>query len=222
MKRKALLLLFAAMFAFAGPAKAADLFLLGFTGFDYEEASAGFLGTGNSYHAVGFVTSVGATLSPYVVPTNENTFYLFDMVVATSTLTGTTLEVTFNPNGRVRFYESAVHDADYGVNPPNIPSPSTFTNGNVFLGADIDNFALVYDYGNSQGLFLGNATLDEGSDLFAIPPAQRGGWSFGGLAGQPNTTPPDGYVNQISGEMRIPDATPTSHKSWGAIKALYR
>ena len=41
-------------------------------------------------------------------------------------------------------------------------------------------------------------------------------------AGRPNGTVPVGYDNQLSGECRIPDATPTTHRTWGAVKALYR
>jgi hypothetical protein len=43
-----------------------------------------------------------------------------------------------------------------------------------------------------------------------------------GHAGRPNATVPDGYVNQLDGEIQIPSVTPTSHKTWGSLKALYR
>ena len=78
----------------------------------------------------------------------------------------------------------------------------------------------------ARGVFFGGVvgqmTQDGGPDLIYIPANQRGGWVLGGLAGRPNGTIPNGYDNQVSGECRIPDVTPATHRSWGAVKALYR
>ena len=95
------------------------------------------------------------------------------------------------------------------------------------LTGDIDNFVLTYNFSTNQGNFSGDMTQDGGPDLIYIPVPQRGGWILGGLAGRglagpPNANVPSGYDNQVSGECRIPDATPTTHRSWGAVKALYR
>lgn len=236
MKRRALLLLLAAV-TFAAPAHAQTQTLFGFTGFDYvtapgpggvrvrPAASPNFLAVADQYHAVGFITS----FSPLIVGTdmgaNEYTFHLYDAVVATSTLFGNVLEVSFQDNARVRAWEDSRTTgtaAVYGVNPPNATSPGTFEDGTLALGADVDQLVLVYDYDTNQGNFLGNATLDEGALLGQIPSGQQGGWIMSGLAGRPNATVPDGYVNQLSGELVIPSATNSRKGSWGSIKALYR
>lgn len=236
MKRKLVLLLCATFFAFAGPAKASDLFLLGFTGFDYESPDANdpdadgstYLEVGDGYKAVGFITSFGATLQPYVdTGNNEYTFHIFDLTVVQHDWDAPNqfLSVIFGNNGRVRYYEDPISGGThgvYGTNPPNGTVPSTFVDGTVILGGDLDNFALFYDYLGLSGGFSGQMTLDEGTLLTYISASQRNGWLIGGLAGRPNNTIPDGYDNQISGEARIPGVTSSTTRSWGAVKALYR
>jgi hypothetical protein len=236
MKRKLALLLCLALFAFAIPARAADVFLLGFTGFDYEDPDqndpdpdgANYLNVGDGYKAVGLITSFGTPLLPYVNQSaNEYTFHIFDLSVIQHDWDAPNqfLSVTFASNGRVRYFEdsnSGGTTGTYGINPPNGTSPSTFTDGTLILGGRLDNYVLFYDYSSNMGGFSGEMVLDEGSDLVYISPPQRNGWLIGGQAGRPNTTIPTGYDNQISGEARIFGVTPARTKSWGAVKALYR
>jgi len=232
MKRKLALLLCLATFAFAVPARAADIFLLGFTGFDYEDPDqndpdpdcANYLNVGDGYKAVGFITSFGTPLQPYVNPSYEHTFHIFDLSVTQHDWDAPNqfLSVLFAPAGRVRYYEDNTTPGTYGVNPPNGTAPGSFTDGTMFLGGRLDDFVIFYDYSVNQGGFSGTMTLDEGTDLIYINPPQRNGWLIGGQAGRPNGTIPAGYDNQISGEARIPDVTPSHTKSWGAVKALYR
>ena len=233
--RKTLPLLFTAMLACA-PLAQADVFLLGFTGFDYEDPnpSGTYLDVGEGYKAVGFVTSYGPLLAPWVDPSEfEYTFNMFDFTVSSRIFDAPNqyLEVFFNDNGRGRYWEDGKAGciacvpgtaATYGVNPPNATAPSTFTDGSLYLGGDVDGFYLYYDYIFNQGGFSGQMTQDEGTHLIYIPVGQRSGWTLGGLFGAPNPTVPGGYVNQISGECRIIDPVPAQHKSWGSIKALYR
>lgn len=229
MKRRALLLLFTLSLVAAVPARAADVFLLGFTGFDYEDPNTNAsvpLDVGEGYKGVGFVTSFGTMLTPYVDTTNnEYTFYLYDLTVSLNYYDGSFLEADFASGGRGRYFgdsKAGGTAATYGTSPPNGTAPSTFIDGNLELGGSIDNFILTYDYTTNQGNFSGNMTLDEGALLVYVPSGQRAGWILGGLAGEPNSTVPTGYVNQVSGECRIPDATPTTQETWGGVKALYR
>jgi hypothetical protein len=216
--------------------KAADLFLLGFTGFDYEDPDANdpdvdgstYLEVGDGYKAVGFITSFGATLQPHVDQSNNQyTFHIFDLTVVQHDWDAPNqfVSVLFQDNGRIRYFEdpnSGGTPGVYGTNPPNGTVPSSFVDGTLILGGDLDGFALFYDYLGAQGGFSGQMTLDEGTLLTYINPSQRNGWLIGGLAGRPNDTVPSGYDNQISGEARIPEVTPTQTRSWGAVKALYR
>lgn len=231
MKRKALLLFCALSLALAAPAMAdgGDELLFGFNGFDYEHPNinpAVYMDIGEGYKALGFVTSVGPLLDPWVdTGLNEYTIHVYDLFVVSRFQFGGYLSVTFANNGRSRYYEDPLAGgtaATYGTFPPNATAPSTFIDGTMKLGGRIDNFVLVYNFGTGQGNFSGDMTLDEGPDLVYVPPAQHAGWILGGLAGQPNPTVPAGYDHQISGECRIPGKTPTTHKTWGAVKSLYR
>ena len=233
MKRKALLLLATVAALASAPAARADQLLFGFTGFDYVgpnhagPVSGAFINQFDNYYVVGFVTAFGPAISGSVNnTTNEYTFRIFNCVANTVFFDGTDLEVAFLPNARIRAFEdsrSGGTPGTYGVLPPNATSPSTFIDGTMILGADLDNMVLAYDYSAGQGnLFTDHATLDEGTLLPLIPASQRAGWLLSGLAGQPNATVPPGYVDQLSGEMQIPGIVPTAHRSWGSIKALYR
>ncbi|MEO5617307.1 MAG: hypothetical protein ABIS67_06020 [Candidatus Eisenbacteria bacterium] len=231
MKRKALLLVFTAALAMAAPAKS-DEFLLAFTGFDYQSPNtntsspAGYLVVGEGYKMVGFVTSVGPLLDPWVdFSVNEYTVYIRDLTVVSRTLFFQFFNAQFTNNGRGSYYADALSGGTpgtYGVSPPNATSPSTFNDGSERLTGDIDDFVVTFNFSTNQGNFSGNMTQDGGPDLVYIPSNQRSGWVLGGLAKRPNNTIPTGYDNQVSGECRIPDATPATHRSWGALKALYR
>jgi hypothetical protein len=229
MKRLALLLLLAlsviAMPVYAG----SDVFLLGFAGYDYESPNTDpgvYLSVGEGYRTLGFVTSFGDYLAPYVnSTTNEYTYYYYDLAVQDYYFDGDYLEVVFANPGRGRFYEDSRTTgtpAVYGIAPPNGTAPSTFTDGTLILGGQIEFLVLSYDYVANQGGFTGNLRLDEGTLLGQIPLAQRDGWTLAGLAGRPNPSVPVGYDHQISGECRIPGPVPAAHRTWGALKALYR
>lgn len=232
--RKLQVALLAAVLAGASPARA-DIFLLSFTGFDYEDANsapAAYLAVAEGYRQVGFITSVGPLLTTYYDPDeNEYTYYLFNLTVATNTFDAPAqfLSISFDDNARARYYQDGKLGcgscvvgtaAAYGVNPPNATAPSTFTDGTLILGGDVDQGFLYFDYSVNQGGFSGKMTQDEGSFLTYIPAGERTGWTLSGLLGRPNAIIPDGYVNQVAGECRIV-ATPVHHRTWGAIKALY-
>jgi len=229
MKRLALLLFFA-LSVIALPALAdSDVFLLGFAGYDYESPNPNpgiYLTVGEGYKALGFVTAFGTYLAPQVNTTaNEYTYHYYDLTVQDYYFDGSYLEVGFANPGRGRFFEDSRTTgtlAQYGINPPNLTAPSTFIDGTVILGGRIDGLVLSYDFVYQQGGFTGSISFDEGSLLGQIPVAQRAGWTLSGLAGRPNPSIPDGYNHQISGECRIPGPVPAAHRTWGALKALYR
>jgi hypothetical protein len=231
MKRAALLLLLA-LSVIAVPAFAqSDVLLLGFSGFDYESPNPNpgtYLAVGEGYSTLGFVTAFGAYLAPHVnTAANEYTYHYYDLTVATYLYEGNSLLVKFVDPGRGRFFEDSRATgtaALYGANPPNATVPSRFIDGNLILGGRIDELALWYDFTPEapQGGFVGKITLDEGALLGQIPVLQRNGWTISGLAGRPNPSVPVGYDHQISGECRIPGSVPATHRTWGALKALYR
>jgi hypothetical protein len=128
MKRAALLLLLA-LSAIAVPAHAGtDIFLLGFSGYDFESPNpvpgspGNYLLVGEGYKTLGFVTSFETYLAPYVnIAANEYTYEYYDLTVQDYFYDGALLEVLFANPGRGRFFEDAFSGgtaAQYGVNPP--------------------------------------------------------------------------------------------------------
>lgn len=234
MKRWASLLFCAATLALVAPAAQAtdqEVLLFGFTGFDYEDPnpSGTYLAPGEGYKIVGKITSAGPWLEPYIDDSvNEYTVHFFDLTVDQNFFFAPFLTVTFLPNGRGRYYEDPLIGgtlADYGMNPPNLTSPSDFIDGAMQVGGKIDNFVLTYDFSTQLGNFQGDMTLDEGPDLIYVPAGSYTGWTLGGLNNQGlggNPSVPDGYDHQVDGECRKPGKTPATHRTWGSIKALYR
>jgi hypothetical protein len=233
MKRKALLLLLASLLVYSVPVLAngaEDELLISFTGFDYQDPnpSGTYLDLGEGYKVVGFVTSAGPLLTPWIdFSSYEYTIYIRDLTVNGRFFTFPNLTVTFANNGRGSYYRDDFDfnggtAATYGINPPNATAPSTFIDGSERLTGDVDNMVLVYNFSTSQGNFAGNMTIDGGPDDIYVPVSQRSGWVLGGLLGPPNPSIPTGYDHQVDGECRIPGKTPAAHKTWGALKALYR
>ncbi|MGH7742522.1 MAG: hypothetical protein ACRENS_10935 [Candidatus Eiseniibacteriota bacterium] len=224
------LLCVALLSASAAHAAPADIPLLGFTGYDYHVASPAsthYLDAGDQYFSLGFVTSFDpALLGSHVDSSvNEYTFLLDGLAVQATFYSGGLLEADFvsAPSSRARFYEDALATgthADYGASPENATAPATFIDGQVVLGGQISSFVVTYNFGVDQGTFSGSINFDEGSDLAFIPVSQRGGWAFGGIAGNPLV--PQGYDHQVNGQCQVPSSTPVAHVTWGAIKSLYR
>ncbi len=238
MKRLGSLLLCAASLAVGAPvahATGTDVTLFSFTGFDYEDpnpSTGTYLDLGEGYKVVGFVTSVNPTYlgATYDPSSFEYTFHLFDETVTLRSFFAPFLHVEFsNLAGRARYYRDNFPPggtaATYGINPPNATAPSTFTDGTVRIGGNIKDFTLDYNFSTQLGNFQGTMNLDEGGDLSYVPAGQRLGWILAGLNNQGlngNPSVPQGYNHQVDGECRIPGKTPAAHKTWGAIKALYR
>lgn len=232
MKRPALIVVYAALLANACPVFATgnpDEILLSFTGFDFEspDPGAGYLDVGDGYRVVGLVTAAGPLLAPYIDSSAyEYTIYLRDLTVSARSFTFPSLTVTFADNGRIGYFQDEFPGgggtaATFGTNPPNATAPSTFIDGSERVSGDVDGLVLVYDVSAGQGSLAGDMTLDAGPDLIYLPPGQRAGWTFS-LFGQTNPGIPAGYDNQTDGSCLIPGKTPAAHRTWGALKALYR
>lgn len=244
MKLKAILLLLIAAVAFAIPAQAQPYELLfAFTGFDYQDPNTvntplpnhgDYLAVGEGYKVVGFVTQFGPLLAPYSnTGVYQYTNYLSNFTVTAQSFFGGFFQADFANGGRARYYRDPLSTgtaATYGTNPPNATSPSTFIDGDALdpllgleLGGSVDAFILAINFNVSPatGTFQGNMTIDEGQELIYVPVPQRTGWTLGGTAGPLNPSVPAGYDNQVTGECKIL-SVPTTHTTWGSIKALYR
>jgi len=237
MTRPTPILLCAALLAVAAPALSAgnpNAVLFSFTGFDFESPnpSAAYLEVGEGYRIVGLITGAGPLLTPWMdLSSYEYTVYIRDLTVSARTFESPNLVVQFANNGRCSYYaDNFPADggtaATYGTHPPNATAPSTFIDGTTDplaeerVTGDLDGFVLVYDVATSNGTFGGVMTLDGGPDLVYVPPGVRANWYLQGL-GQANPAFPAGYDHRAEGDCMMIE-TPTAHRTWGALKALYR
>ena len=240
MKLRSVLLLLTALSAFAIPAAAQDEALLNFTGYDYETdgvPNATYLDMGDSYFAVGFVTSFHPVwLEPYVdTGLNEYTFYQYGLTVDSYFFAGGILSVTFASGGEIDYYEDPSKNAQnppnppncpaYGSNPPNADSPAKFSDGTLAISGALVNASLYYDYNTDMGGFQSEMNITGGAHSVYVPPPSWNGWLMTGITTPPpggNPCPaPAGYDHQLSGECRHP-VVPANRGTWGSLKKLYR
>jgi hypothetical protein len=227
MRNRNYFFLFATLVVLALPARAhADQFLADFRGFDYEDPNAtpGFGNVGDGYNSVGFIIEVNPALLTINDVANEYT-YRFKNLNAVFTESAAPFLFVFYSPGDFDIYEddrTLGTPATYGTAPPNATSPSTFSDGLNILGGTVSNFVLTLDTVAGTGSFNGDIAFSRGTQSGSIPPAQLNGWTFAGLTSGGGTGTPDGYQHQVDGEIRVPDPTPATPKTWGQVKSTYR
>jgi hypothetical protein len=203
----------------------ADTLLFGYQGFDYESPDpnpATFGEAGSSYVGVGFVPFLFA---PLVADTasNQYTYYISGLTPVSTQMFGTFLVVDYG-TGSMSIYEDSKATgtpADYGANPPNGVTPSTFVDGTPYLLSTVNNFQFVFNTANGSGSYEGTLNFTGGSQIGNFPTNQRSGWQFAGSSGNALNVPP-GYYHQIVGQAFLGEALATRHTTWGALKSLYR
>jgi len=232
MNRTLATLAFAVALAWAPEAEAQIGLLFAFEGFGYEAHDfdpGNYLALGEGYEMVGVVTSVGSWVAPGVdMATHQYTLHLSGLTVVERQIIlvpEQVLFVRFADNARVLFYEDPIvggTPASYGVDPPNATSPSTFTDGQLVLGGEVDQFQLYYDFSQGYGGFQSNRVdyltgrlLESGYVPF------QSSWWLHGYLNEPPGTPPAGYRDPFAGVSDIP-IDPVQRSTWGAIKRTYR
>lgn len=149
----------------------------------------------------------------------ELTFHLHDMVNCGSTTLPSGTEVISYCDGFLDIYMDAAKDADWGINPPNLTSPSNFTDGILFFHGSFSNFTMFmtsYGYGSFEG------TLD-GEDGWVINEiCSDCAYTWGGAFSQDIAQVPEGYDLQIDGVLEMDYEVPTEDATWGTIKTLFR
>jgi len=108
--------------------------------------------------------------------------------------------------------------ADYGMNPPNGSSPSTFEDGDCVLHGDwVSDLEIFLDLGTGAGDISGMLDFTGGSQLANIPPTQREqAFALAGITFDPPG--PEGYHWQIDGNICIQEPVNLQPSSWSNIK----
>jgi hypothetical protein len=201
------------------PATASDpVILFDFTGYDYWTWMPD-----TCYNAVGEVPSADPAYLTFD-PTKQYTFSLQGVCLVSTVTFGCYTSYTFE-GGTLDVYCDDLlaggTDFDYGINPPNATSPSSFEDGELILGADVQAMTILWNTCDGTASLEGGLDFVRGTQLGNIPLEQRGGFT---LAGAREDAPgiPEGYFWQIDGIVEIPGAVPTESRSWGSLKIQYQ
>jgi len=172
---------------------------------------------GDELQAVGIVNEITAPLywQPYL---HSYTFYMRSLMSIGEVIFGTTHVATYT-GGLLTIYRDALpSNANYGVNPPNATSPSTFMDGDaIYLDGYFTDFTLVYNSATHSGSFSG--TLNFTGGIVFPHLVDPNGWTFGSdLSG----VSPQGYDLQLNGDVYTDGPVAVEPQTWGGLKALYR
>lgn len=196
-----------------------------YLGFDYEYPNPNpsqFGEAGSVYNGVGYVPSLFA---PLVADTAnyEYTYVMTGLSPVGTTVSGSYLIINYSPGTLVVYEDPKVGGthADFGINPPNAISPSTFSDGTSFVEGTLTNFQLVINTSDGSGSFEAQYDVTGGSQLTNIPVDQRQGWTFAGITDNALNIP-TGYEHQVDGQTFLNEPTPATKASWGQLKARYR
>jgi hypothetical protein len=172
---------------------------------------------GDVFEAVGILNDIEAPL----VWDTENYSYTWNVKELTSlgeVIVGTTRVVTYGGGALTIYVDFLPSNHDYGVNPPNGTSPSTFTDGfSTYLDGFFTDFTLTFNHATNTGNFVGTLTFT-GGDVFPLLTDPEG-WTFGSnIAG----FGPTGYDLELNGDVYLQGPVSIEPNSWGSIKGLYR
>jgi hypothetical protein len=172
---------------------------------------------GDEFEAVGILNDIEEPLV-WDTANYSYTWNVRDLSSIGEVIVGTTRVVTYGGGLLTIYVDFLPSNHDYGVNPPNGTSPSTFTDGfSTYLDGFFTDFTLTFNHATNTGNFVGTLTFT-GGDVFPLL-ANPTGWTFGSnIAG----FGPTGYDLELNGDVYLESTVSVDESSWGAIKGLYR
>jgi len=172
---------------------------------------------GDEFEAVGILNDIEAPLV-WDTANYSYTWNAKDLSSLGEVIVGTTRVVTYGGGTLTIYVDFLPSNHDYGVNPPNATSPSTFTDGfSTYLTGFFTDFTLTFNHATNTGNFVGTLTFT-GGDVYPLLTDPEG-WTFGSnIAG----FGPTGYDLELNGDVYLQGPVSVEANSWGAIKGLYR
>ena len=151
--------------------------------------------------------------------TEELTFYMYDLVsTGEIPIGGGTLMINY-VGGYLEIYRDGAQNADWGINPPNPTSASTFIDGSLFFQGSFNSMTVFLNPGG-DGAYEG--TLDGLSGEIIDSVCTGCIYTWGGNFTSPSGAQiPEGYDLQIDGVFEIEAAVATEQTTWGSLKALF-
>ena len=190
--------------------------ILYFSGNSWETGGFPDSQIGDELQAVGILNDIDAPLI-WNTAQYSYTWYMRGLISGGESINGTTRIVQYAGGLLTIYTDTLPSNHDYGVNPPNATSPSTFTDGfSTYLDAVFGDFTLTYNVATSTGSFVGDLTFT-GGDVFPLLDDPTG-WTFGAnIAG----FSPTGYDLELNGQVFLQGPSSVAPSTWGSIKSLY-
>jgi hypothetical protein len=214
--KKVTILVFALLLAVAGSAIAQDEQILHLSGEAWEDGAFPPSVSGDEFQAVGILNDIE---QPLVWDTNTYayTWYFRELISLGETTIGPMHLVSYSGGLFTIYVDWLPSDHDYGINPPNATSPSTFTNGiSTYLDGYFTSFSMTFNASTASGTFTGQINFT-GGDVYPLLNATDG-WTFGSnIAG----FSPEGYDLELNGSVFL-TVVSVEDETWGGIKSLYR
>lgn len=196
------LLLVVALLSMPYTARAGDIIMNHF-GFLYETGGFPTSSAGDALTGVGVLTNVNPSVG-WNFTTDEFTWIIKNLISIgqTSPDGGRTLIINYM-GGSIGLYDDPSRNQDWGINPPNATTPSSFEDGDQILIGAFSQFVMMYDTVYKIGSYQGVVSFTGGSSLDDLP--EPNGLVFAGTIGpewDPNI--PEGYDVESVGQIIAP------------------
>jgi hypothetical protein len=215
---KKVTMILAALLALAAPAAfAQEEVILHMSGNSFETGGFPPSDLGDEFQAVGILNEIEEPLI-WDTANYSYTWFVRDLSSIGEVVFGTIRHVTYAGGLFTIYVDFLPSNHDYGSNPPNATSPSTFTDGiSTYLDGNFSDFQLTFNHATNTGSFVGTLNFT-GGDVFPLL-TDPAGWTFGSdIAG----FSPNGYDLELNGDVYFYASVGVEADSWGAIKSLYR
>jgi len=204
--------------AFALPASA-QVYTIDYLGYGWEQTPGPLKAAGDEL----VITSTADNIDPAFgvdLTTEEVTLHVYGLISSGPVDMGGYMVVDYT-GGFMDIYEDPAMNADWGTNPPNAVSPSTFSDGSLFFTGQFLDFTMYFDPSGSSGSFSGHLNGLGGSILGSVCTNCVYTWG-GAWTSDAGAQIPLGYDYQIDGVFEIDSAVPNETTSWGNVKALFK
>jgi hypothetical protein len=196
--------------------------IIAYNGNSWEDGGFPPSNVGDVFYAVGDITDVFPPLT-WDTSLYQYTWYAWGATSLGESVNGSEVTAVYT-GGQYQIYvddfEPIGTDRDYGVNPPNATSPSTFIDATAdpnYLHGNFNFFQVVFNTGSNTENKENSLFFDSGT--FVNNVGTQDGYTFVATVGPP--APPGGYSLEGAGDIFLtPNATESS--TWGQLKALYQ
>jgi len=155
----------------------------------------------------------------YDLNIGEVTFHIFDLISTGGVDVGGGTEMVMYSGGTMEIYFDTSYNADWGIDPPNATSPSTFNDGLLLFRGAFTSMTMFYD-ADGNGAFEGY--LDGLAGEFLEDLCSDCAYTWGGsFTRNSGAQIPDGYDLQIDGIFELDGAVANEESTWGGVKSLY-